>query len=148
VQYAHVVVVGSLLLGLVGCGGPLNEAAFYGGASTPHVLFSTPGPNVIGCGGSGEVRVQPCPVTLTKNRSMVDVAVSGPNVVSSAIKTNQKNQSGCANVCGVGQLNSNPLEYYVYAGTTCGTVTISFYGYNQSGGIVGIGKLKVINKDC
>jgi len=145
-KYARAVFVGSLLLGLVGCGGP--SGALYGYPSSSQGPFSTTGPDNSGCGGTGGVQVRPCPVTLTKTKSTVNVTVSGPKVVDSAIKTNKKNRSGCGSICEVGQSSSNPLEYSVSAGTKCGMVTISFYGYNQSGGTVGIGRLRVINKDC
>jgi hypothetical protein len=100
------------------------------------------------CGGSGGVKVRPCPVTITKKRDMPEVKVSGPNVVDSAIKTNSKNRSGCGEICGVGQLSSNSLAYYVSAGSKCGSAALAFYGYDQDGNTVGIGNLEVINKDC
>jgi hypothetical protein len=100
------------------------------------------------CGGTGGVRVRPCPVTITKKHDMPEVKVSGPSVVDSAIKTNSKNRSGCGKICGVGPLSSNSLAYYVYPGSKCGSATLAFYGYDQSGSTVGIGSLEVINKDC
>lgn len=148
-RYAQVVVVGSLLLGLVGCQGSLNSPTSYAPAGAPQGQFSRTGPDADNCGGSGQVRVRPCPVTLTTKHSTVDVTVSGPNVVDSAQKTNSKNHSRCGQVCEVGQFSSSkPLEYVVSAGSKCGSVEIGFYGYNGGGQTVGIGRLEVINKDC
>jgi hypothetical protein len=132
---------------LAGCGGTVNSPALSAPAA-PQELLSRTRPDADACGGSGRVKVRPCPVKLTRNQQMVEVTVSGPNVVNSAIKTNSKNRSGCGYICSVGQFTSDSLNYYVSAGTKCGTVGLSFYGYNQSGGTVGIGKLKVVNKDC
>jgi hypothetical protein len=97
------------------------------------------------CGGTGNVKVRPCPVTITKKRSMPVVMVSGPNVSDSAFE-----ETACEkkDICSLGQFTSDPLEWYVYPLTKCGSAVIYAYGYDASGGTVGIGKLKVINKDC
>jgi hypothetical protein len=145
-RYASGVLVAVAIL--TGCSGSLNSPALSAPAAAPQKLLSRTQPDAEACGGSGGVKVRPCPVKLTKNQQMVEVTVSGPNVVNSAIKTNSKNRSGCGYICSVGQFTSDSLNYYVSAGTKCGTVGLSFYGYNQSGGTVGIGKLKVVNKDC
>lgn len=100
------------------------------------------------CDGTGGVKVRPCPVIITTKHSMPEVKVSGPNVVDSAIKTNSKNRSGCGRICGVGQLSSDSLAYYVYPGSKCGSANLAFYGYDQDGDTVGIGNLEVTNKDC
>lgn len=94
------------------------------------------------------MKVRPCPIVLTKKTQTVDVTVKGPKVVDSAQKTNSKNHSKCGTICEVSQFNSNPLEYSVSAGSKCASVTISFYGYDQNGDVVGIGRLKVTNKGC
>src|SRR5580658_6751982 len=146
--YAQTSVLGILLIGLVSCGAQANSLAPYAPPSALHGLSLGIRPDGSDCGGSAGVKVRPCPAKLTKKRPTVYVRVSGPNVVNSAIKTNSKNQSGCGDVCEVGQYSSDPLKYDVAAGSKCGTAALSFYGYNQSGGTVGIGKLKVINKDC
>ena len=91
------------------------------------------------------MKIRPCPVTITKTHSMPEVTVSGPNVTDSAFVETACEKKG---ICSVGQLISNPLEWYVYPLTKCGSAEIYAYGYNAGGGTVGIGNLKVINKDC
>ena len=148
-KYVQTAVAGGLLLALVGCRGPRNSPAFYGPAAPSHGL-SKMAPDGDGCGGSGGVMVRSCPVTLTKKRPTVDVMVRGPDVTDSAVKTNSKNHVHCGRrgqVCEVSPFSSNPLEWGVSAGTECGNGTLAFYGYNPSGGTVGIGRLDVINKD-
>lgn len=97
-----------------------------------------------GCGGTGGVKVRPCPVILTKRKDTVVVAVSGPKVDDSAFV-----ETGCEkrNVCTIGQFTSNSLKWFVYAATKCGSAVIYAYGYAVSQE-VGIGHLKVINEDC
>jgi hypothetical protein len=109
------------------------------------LLFSQMAPNAKGCGGTGRVKVRPCPVTITKTHSMPIVFVSGPNVTDSAFV-----ETACEkkDICSLGQFTSNPLEWYVYPLTKCGSADIYAYGYNAGGGTVGIGYLRVINKDC
>jgi hypothetical protein len=143
-----VLMVVCVLLGTVSvaCGG--RQVAQSGDLPPGQALFSRAVPNIKSCGGTGGVKVKPCPVTITKKHDMPDVEVSGPNVVDSAIKTNSKNRSGCGKICGVGQFSSDSLEYYVYAGSKCGSAALAFYGYDQGGNTVGTGNLEVINKDC
>jgi len=134
-----------MLTVLGGCGGQqVPQAASLASGETLSRLV----PAAEHCDGTGGVKVRPCPVTITKKHSMPEVKVSGPNVVDSAIKTNSKNRSGCGKICGVGQLSSDSLAYYVYAGSKCGSASLAFYGYDQGGSTVGIGNLEVINKDC
>lgn len=147
-RYSQALIVVVLLLGLVGCQGPLNSPTLSAPAAAPQALASSVAPEADDCGGSGRVEVRPCPVTLTKKKAAADVRVKGPNVVDSAQNTNSRNHSRCGRVCGVGEFGSNPLEYTVSAGSKCGSALISFTGYDGSGNTVGIGRLKVINKDC
>lgn len=97
-----------------------------------------------GCGGTGGVTVRPCPLTLTKRKDTIVVTVSGPNVNNSAFV-----ETACEkrDVCTVGQWTSDPLKWFVYAATKCGTAVIYAYGYAGSQE-AGIGHLKVVNKDC
>jgi hypothetical protein len=97
-----------------------------------------------GCEGSGGVKVRPCPVTLTKQKSTDIVTVTGPKVDDSAVVETACEKKG---VCTVGQFSSEPVKWYVYAGTKCASAVIYFYGYSASK-TVGVGHLKVINKDC
>ena len=147
-RYSQAAIAGSLLLVSIGCQGPLTSTPQYPPASATRAQLSRTGPESDPCGGSGRVKVRPCPVTLTKKHPTIEVVVGGPDVVDSAEKTNSKNRSGCGHVCEVGQSFSSPLDYDVSAGSKCGTVVISFYGYDGSGHTVGIGRLNVINKDC
>jgi hypothetical protein len=125
------------------CGGgqPLQPQAAASAFSPP----ARTTPDASGCGGTHGVKVRPCPVTITKAKPMPVVTVSGPNVVDSAVL-----ESACEkkDICSLGQFSSNPLEYYVYPLTKCGSAVIYADGYNNGGGTVGIGHLKVINKDC
>jgi hypothetical protein len=57
-------------------------------------------------------------------------------------------RNSCGNICFIAQSFSNPLEWSVSAGTKCGSVEQEFYGYEGSGGTVGVAKLKIINKAC
>lgn len=136
----------ALLFALVACRGPLS-AGSYAPPAAPAGLSATP-QSAPDCAGSGKVRVRPCPVTLTKKHPEVDVFVSGPNVVDSAEQTNKKNHGFCGHVCSVGRDFSDYLEWTISAGTKCGHVVQGFIGYDQGGSTVGIGKLKIVNKDC
>jgi len=150
-KYERAAAIGALLLGLAACQGPSNSPGLYGPAAAPQALSSRMAPGGDTCGGSGGVKVRPCPVTLTKKRQTVKVMVSGPGVTDSAVKTNSKNHvhgGRRGEVCEVSPFSSNPLEWAISAGTMCGNGSLAFYGYNSSGGTVGIGRLKVINKDC
>jgi hypothetical protein len=132
-----------LVMILAACDG--QQTPPTGGPSKGEAVFSRALPDAADCSGTGRVKVRPCPVTITKKHSMPVVTVSGPNVTDSAFV-----ETACEkkDVCSLGQFLSNPLKYYVYPLTKCGKASIYAYGYNPSGGIVGIGKLEVINKDC
>lgn len=147
-RYSEAIVAGSLFVALIGCQGPLASATQYDPASAAQTQLPTVGPESEPCGGSGRVKVRPCPVTLTKKHPTVEVMVAGPGVVDSAEKTNSKNRSGCGHICEVGQSFSSPLDYDVSAGSKCGSVAIYFYGYDGGGNTVGVGRLKVVNKAC
>jgi hypothetical protein len=137
-----------LLIAPVACGP--QQAAQAGGTLSDGIV---PGPGVFqdavpqskGCSGTGGVKVRPCPVSITKKHTMPEVVVSGPNVTDSAFV-----ETACEkkHICSVGQFISDPLDWYVYPLTKCGTAVIYANGYDPSGGTVGIGNLKVINKDC
>lgn len=109
------------------------------------VLFSVTTPNADDCGGTGRVRVRPCPATLTKQKSTIEVTVSGPKVDQAAVV-----DTACMKklICTVGQVSSGSLSWWIYNGEKCGSGAIDFYGYDASGQTVGIGKLEIINKDC
>jgi hypothetical protein len=146
--YARATAMAGLLIALAGCQGP-SSLPVASGHPAAQGIFTGRVPDGGACVGTGGVKVRPCPVTLTEQSPQVDVYISGPGVVTSAVKTNKKNLSGCGNVCGVGQdFPSDYLEWLVSAGSKCGKAKIDFYGYNQGGATVGIGHLKVINKDC
>src|SRR5579871_2575851 len=123
-RYLRAIAMGSLLVAFAGCQGAMNAPALYGPINAPDSFSTSAKADGDGCGGSGGVTVQPCPVTLTKKHPSVDVMVVGTTVVTSAIKTNKKNRSGCRKVCGVGPMSSNPLEYYILAGTKCASATL------------------------
>lgn len=127
----------------VACGG--QQAAQPGAMLPGQSSFLRALPEAKGCGGTGGVKVRPCPVTITKKHSMPEVAVSGPHVTDSAFVETACEKKG---ICSVGQFISNSLDWYVYPLTKCGTATIYADGYSSTGGTVGIGYLKVINKDC
>lgn len=143
-RFARAAAVPALLIALVGCQGPFNSLT-VSGLSASQNFFARTVPDVNDCRGSGRVKVQPCPVTLTTKHQMRVVTVSGPNVTDSAVI-----ETACEkkHICTVGQISSKPVDWYVYSATKCGSADIYFYGYNQSGGTVGIGHLEVINKDC
>jgi hypothetical protein len=132
-----------LIITLAACDG--QQMPQTGGLSKGQTVSSRAVPDAEGCSGTGNVKVKPCPVTITKKHSMPVVTVSGPNVTDSAFV-----ETACEkkDICSLGQFVSNPLKYYVYPLSKCGKAVIYAYGYNPGGGTVGIGKLEVINKDC
>jgi|HubBroStandDraft_4_1064222.scaffolds.fasta_scaffold00009_103 hypothetical protein len=132
-----------LVIVLAGCDG--QQMPQTGNPSNGEAIFSQAKPGAEDCGGTGKVRVRPCPVTITKKHSMPVVTVSGPNVTDSAFVETACTKKG---ICSLGQFLSNPLAYYVYPLAKCGKAAIYAYGYDSGGGTVGTGRLEVINKDC
>lgn len=126
------------------CGG--QQVTQSGVLSPKQGSFARAIPNADDCGGTGRVRVKPCPVTLTNKKSQVVVVVSGPKVDDSAVV-----DTACMKkkICGVGQYTSVPVKWWVSGGPKCGSGVIRFYGYDDAtGGTVGIANLKVISKVC
>lgn len=113
------------------------------GAGVPAVI--TPDKD---CGGTGHVKVEPCPVLLTRHtKAGIVVTVSGPGVVNSYL--------GRLNGCFSGKIcynaereGSSQVQWRITSGRVCGGADVEFYGVNASGGKVGYFFLRVSNRYC
>ena len=121
--------------------GPTVAATGFG-ANLPAAL--TPGK---GCGGTGGVKVTPCPLRLTSQTRHVVVTVSGPGVVNSYLDG--------LNFCVKHQLcylaervGSSQTKWRISSGPACGNADIQFSGVNASAQEVGDAFLMVTNKYC
>jgi hypothetical protein len=100
------------------------------------------------CGGTGGVKVKPCPIRLTRHtKAGVVVTVSGPGVVNSYL--------GKLNGCFNGKLcynaereGSSQVRWRITSGRACGGADVEFDGVNASGGQVGYFFLRVSNRYC
>jgi hypothetical protein len=100
------------------------------------------------CGGTGGVKVKPCPVHLhVRNKSGVVVTVKGPGVVSSYLgKLN-----GCFNgrICyNAERYGSSETKWLITPGSSCGSADVEFDAYDAGSSEVGYFFLKVANRYC
>jgi hypothetical protein len=100
------------------------------------------------CGGTGGVKVTPCPVRLTRHtKPGIVVTVSGPGVVNSYL--------GKINGCFSGHLcynlereGSSETQWRITSGPYCGRADVEFDGVNASGQRVGYFFLGLRNRYC
>jgi hypothetical protein len=101
-----------------------------------------------GCTGSHQVKVTPCPITLTKRtKSGIVVTVSGPGVVNSYLRE----LNGCFShkLCyNVDREGSSYTKWRFTSGKYCGGASVPFEGVNASGTVVGNFFLKLSNRYC
>jgi hypothetical protein len=123
--------------------GNLGVAPLAVGAGLPALI--TPDKD---CGGTGGVKVKPCPVRLTRHtKAGIVVTVSGPGVINSYL--------GKLNGCFSGKLcynaereGSSQVQWRITSGRACGGADVEFDGVNASGGQVGYFFLRVSNRYC
>lgn len=127
--------------------GPVSQTSLTGtlparGANVPAAMT----PNN-GCGGTGGVKVTPCPIVLTGQTRHIVVTVSGPGVVNSYL--------GGLNYCRTHQLcylaervGSSQTKWQISSGRACGNADILFKGVNASAQQVGYAFLMFTNKYC
>lgn len=100
------------------------------------------------CGGTGHVRVTPCPVRLTKHTTQgVIVTVRGRRVADSEIGRINScfNGQNCYNLARVG---SSRTQWLITSGESCGAADVEIDAMNAHGRQVGLFFLKVSNKYC
>lgn len=100
------------------------------------------------CGGTGGVKVKPCPVHLSIHTlSGVIVTVKGPGVKSSYLgKLN-----GCFNgkLCyNAERYGSSETKWVITSGSSCGSADVEFDAVDANSGQVGYFFLKVANHYC
>lgn len=134
-------------------------AACSQGAPTPNTGSAVP-PAAIGagvptgatparrCNGTHQVKVTPCPVTLTKRtKSGILVTVTGPGVVNSYLGE----LNGCFSdrLCyNVEREGSSYTQWRFTSGKYCGGASVKFEGVNAGGRLVGNFFLKLSNRYC
>jgi hypothetical protein len=100
------------------------------------------------CGGTGGVKVTPCPIVLTQHtKPGIVVTVSGPGVVHSYLGRIKACFSGhnCYNAERVG---SSQTRWRITSGRACGRADVEFLGVNARAQEVGYAFLMVTNKYC
>jgi hypothetical protein len=133
------------LLAACAPGQPMSQAGVSPGAGSGLPGAATPGKN---CGGTGGVKVTPCPITLTRRtKPGFVVTVSGPGVVNSYL--------GGLNFCVHHQLcyiaereGSSQTKWRITSGRYCGNADIKFSGVNAGNTEVGHAFLQVANRYC
>jgi hypothetical protein len=136
------------LLAACTSGQPVSQGGL--GVAPPAVGASSPAeiaPNK-DCGGTGGVKVEPCPVRLTRHtKAGIVVTVSGPGVANSYLgKIN-----GCfgSKLCyNAEREGSSQVQWRISSGRACGGADVEFNGVNASGGKVGYFFLRVSNRYC
>ncbi|HEY6327579.1 MAG TPA: hypothetical protein VIW73_13825 [Candidatus Cybelea sp.] len=100
------------------------------------------------CGGSGGVRVAPCPIVLTRHtKAGIVVTVSGPNVVNSYLTQ----LNGCSHhkFCyNAHRAGSSYTQWRITSGKDCGGADVGFDGVDGQGTEVGHASLEVSNRFC
>ena len=100
------------------------------------------------CGGTGGVKVKPCPVHLNKHdQSGVIVTVKGPGVTGSYLGR----INGCFNghLCyNAERYGSSETKWLITPGSSCGGADVEFDAIDANGDAVGYFFLKVANHYC
>jgi hypothetical protein len=120
---------------LSGCGGsqpPVGAPSVSQIAIKRHLLSLGQRRSGFICHGHHHVRVAPCPANLKKS-SGVEVQISGPGVVNSALQN-------CEYICSVSQIDGT--HWQVNLGSNCGVNLLDAVGYNATGRYVGYERLK------
>jgi hypothetical protein len=132
---------------LASCGSSSSAIGAAGTAGTGATLPAAITP-LKDCGGTGGVKVKPCPVHLNAHtKDGIVVTVKGPGVASSDLGrlTSCFNGLICYNAERYG---SSEKKWLITPGSSCGSADVEFDAFDANGREVGYFFLKVANKYC
>lgn len=128
---------------LMACASQQNVAS---GSLLPEQSIGWAKPDAGSCGGTHAIRVEPCPVRLTRHEGNYTVEITndpyGAYVADPGTCAAYPDTFG---VCYYYQLG--PTEWDIQAGAVCGTTELTFTAANSTR-VFGSGYLKVVNRDC